>query len=118
MGSESVNPDPGRGDNDKPVLPYGQEQPEPIGGNVVTGCVLALVLFLPIYMTATAGVVGPPGNGPSRLSIFVTAFTCMGLLFLSARGLERKGRRGVMVGAAAMTGACVLAAGICFGAGR
>jgi len=40
----------------------------------------------------------------------------MGLLYLAARHLENQGRRGVMVGAAAMTGACVLAAGLCFGA--
>jgi hypothetical protein len=118
MGSDSVNPEPGRGEGDKPILPYGQEQPEPIGGNVFTGCLMALVTFVPIHVITGAFVSGPPANGPSRVSVFVTAFTCFGLLYLSARRMERNGRRGVMVGAAAMTGACVLAAGICFAAGR
>jgi uncharacterized BrkB/YihY/UPF0761 family membrane protein len=115
MSNDSVNPEPGRA-GEKPVLPYGQEQPEPIGGNVVTGCLMALFTFVPIHVVTGAFLSGPPANKSSGVAVFITAFTCFGLLYLSARRLERKGRRGVMVGAAAMTGACVLAAGICFGA--
>jgi len=115
MGNDSVNPEPGRGGDEKPVLQYGQERPEPIAGNVATGCVMALFFFLPIYMAATSGGMGAPG-GITSGSFFFVALTCMGLLYLAARHLENQGRRGVMVGAAAMTGACVLAAGLCFGA--
>jgi hypothetical protein len=116
MSNDSVNPEPGRG-GEKPVLPYGQAQPEPIGGNVFTGCVMALVSFAPIYFATVSSIRihGPaPDTGP--LFVFLVATLSLGLLYLSARRLERKGRRGVMVGAAAMTGACVLAAGLCFGA--
>jgi hypothetical protein len=118
MGNDSVNPEPGRGDGDKPVLPYGQEQPEPIGGNVFTGCLMAFVAFVPIYFTyvSTMITIHGPKRDSGPLSVVVVAVSCLGLLYLSARRLERKGRRGVMVGAAAMTGACVLAAGLCFGA--
>jgi hypothetical protein len=115
MGKDSVNPEPGPGEAEKRVLPYGQEQPEPIGGNVATGCVMALFFFMPIYLAAESGGVGAPG-GIRQGSFFFLALTCMGFLYLAARHLESQGRRGVMVGAAAMTGACVLAAGLCFGA--
>jgi hypothetical protein len=119
MGSDSFNPNPGRGDGDKPVLPYGQAQPEPIGGDVVTGCLMALVSFVPICFAAMARIRihgPPPDTGPWILILVATS--CLALLYLAARRLERRGRRGVMVGAAAMTGACVLAAGLCFAAGR
>jgi len=62
MGNDSVNPEPGRGGNEKPVLQYGQERPEPIAGNIATGCVMALFFFLPIYMAATSGGMGAPGH--------------------------------------------------------
>jgi uncharacterized BrkB/YihY/UPF0761 family membrane protein len=117
MDRDSVNPEPQPGDHDKPVLPYGQAQPAHVGGNVFMGCVMALVSFAPIFLAATSSIRihGPaPDTGP--LFVFLVAVLCLALLYLSARRLERKGRRGVMVGAAAMTGACLLAAGICFGA--
>ena len=46
--------------------------------------------------------------------VATAAVACIVPLFLVARHLETKGRRGVLVGAAAMTGACILAAGACF----
>ena len=88
MENDSVNPEPGRAGGQTPVLPYGQERPEPIGG---------LFFFLPIYMAATSGGMGAPG-GVTSGSFFFVALTCMGLLYLAARHLENQGRRGVMVG--------------------
>jgi hypothetical protein len=84
--------------------------------NVVAGSALGVGFGLPVVLASgLMGINAGYHPGASNLACpSIAALLFLGPLLLIARHIERRGRKGVLAGAAITAGVALLAAGACF----